>query len=540
MLDFSSFFKERCVVSIYLDGARHLFVLEREEIEMDLQAIYDKILKTGITKYKTLHSKASLPERVKAEKEDKKDKKDKKGAIFVVKRKEDFLETKVRGYIITSKETLLEDAATLSHFTPNVYNTFTYTDDKRQFISGFTEENLIQINTFVVDIDTKKYTREDILMACLEESIGLPTFIVETDRGYQVYFVLVEPLFISNKNEFRGLKVAKRISDNLKRSLKSVEADPFCNDFGFFRLPKPSNIVFCQLDITYSMDDFINWSMRQDDDMERPLFVVPTSGAKKVSIMHTEWFNALIHAVDIKGKKGQIGRNNTLFTLALACLQEGWSKDRTMDFLDEFNYRLNSPLTGSSLKSVLESAYSGKYHGPAKEYVEELLAIYVPHRTFDVQLGAKCWYKFKKERSERERSHYDEWEQDLIEYLTAEFNVSEPFIWRTQKEICEAIGIPTSTLNELIKKSTKIVRTVTGKGRNKKTGWSTVSLFMKHVLFAMQTAKQEFKLYLQSIQQEEVNDCVASPAKRSLVDLLTIYIQQDRLTGIDESVVNTS
>ena len=96
----------------------------------------------------------------------------------------------------------------------------------------------------------------------------------------------------------------------------------------------------------------IDWSKRRDDDIDRPLFVVPTPGAKKVSVMDTDWFNALIHAVDIKGKKGQIGRNNTLFTLALVCLQEGWSKDRTMDFLDEFNYRLNLVSSGSSLKKI--------------------------------------------------------------------------------------------------------------------------------------------------------------------------------------------
>ena len=209
----------------------------------------------------------------------------------------------------------------------------------------------------------------------------------------------------------------------------------YCNDFGFFRMPNSQNVVWFDETAVYNTATLIDWSKRRDDDIDRPLFVVPTPGAKKVSVMDTDWFNALIHAVDIKGKKGQIGRNNTLFTLALVCLQEGWSKDRTMDFLDEFNYRLNCPLSGSSLRSVIESAYSGKYHGPAKEYVEELLAIYVPNRTFDVQLCGKGWYKFKKAREHRERSHCHEWEQDIVNYITAEKSVSEPFIWRTQKEI---------------------------------------------------------------------------------------------------------
>ena len=484
-------------------------------------ALFDVLFHEGLTTYRQIGSKASLPKQVEAAKQDKRSK---KGAIFAVRQKEHFTDHGVKGYIITSKETLLEQAAELSHFTPNVYRTYSYTDSSHRYIQGFEERNLLQINTFVVDIDTKRHTVQDILLVCLDDSIGRPTFIVETTRGYQVYFVLTEPLFISNKQDFRGLKVAKRISDNLKRSLQAVDADLFCNDFGFFRVPKPSNIVYSQYDTTYSVAQFINWSMRRDDDAQRPLFFVPKKSMQHVSIMQTEWFHALIHAVDIKGKKGQIGRNNTLFTLALACLQEGWAQDRTMDFLDEFNSRLTYPLSGSSLRAVLASAYSGKYHGPAKDYVEELLATYVPHRTFDVKLGGKGWYKFKKAREDRERSHYDEWEQDLINYMTAEFNISEPFIWRTQKEMCEAIGIPSSTLNKLIKQSTKLLKTVSGKGRNAKTGWTTVSLLMKHVLFSMQQKKKDYARYIQHIQNDVVQACVASPARvhlAQLVDKLT-------------------
>ncbi|UDK94797.1 hypothetical protein EYB33_00640 (plasmid) [Lysinibacillus sphaericus] len=78
-----------------------------------------------------------------------------KGAVFVVRSKEDFQTNKVKGYIVTSKETLLEDATDLTHFTPNVYRKFGYSDDSRRMIHGFEERNLLQINTFVVDIDTK-------------------------------------------------------------------------------------------------------------------------------------------------------------------------------------------------------------------------------------------------------------------------------------------------------------------------------------------------------------------------------------------------
>lgn len=487
-----------------------------------MSAIYDCILKSGLTTFRVKHSKAALPARVQAQKLDKQSK---KGAIFAVRDKSHFLETKVKGYIITSKETLLEDAANLTHFTPNVYRTFGYKDEdqnqneiqnenqnekkkkKKRFIYGFEERNLLQINTFVIDIDTTAYSREDILMACMDESIGLPTLIVRSDRGYQVFFVLEKPLFISNNHSFRGLKVAKRISDNLKRSLQSVEADRFCNDFGFFRMPTEQNIVYYNLNNTYTIEQFINWSMKCDSDIGRPLYVVQTKGAQKVSVMESDWLHALIKAVDIKGHKGQIGRNNTLFTLALICLQEGLSEDRTYDLLDEFNSNLQQSLKSRNVQKIIQSAFSGKYHGAAKEYVEALLDLYVPGHCFEINLGGKGWYKFKKAREVRERSHFDEWEQDLEKYLTAEYDVSEPFIWRTQKEICDSVGISSSTLNALMKRSTRLIKIVSGKGRSSKTGWTTVTLMIKHVLFSMQLKKTLYKQYIHQIQTEIIPLC---------------------------------
>lgn len=518
---------------------QRIFLFWKEGKMMNLQALYEKILKTGVTKYKSIYSKASLPERVKAEKEEKKDK---KGAIFVVKSKEDFLEAqKVKGYIVTSVETLLEDAAGLSHFTPNVFTTFTYTDEKRRYIAGFSENNLLQINTFVVDIDTKKYTVQDILMSCMEDSVGLPTFIVETPNGYQVYFVLEQPIYISNKNDFRSLKVAKAIAKNIKRSLHAVEADILCNDFGFFRLPKEDNLVYCQLEMTYDVKNLIHWSMQQSDDRNESPFFVVHQNASKASVMETDWFTALVNSTHIKGRKGQLGRNNTLFTLALLCLQEGWDKERTMNLLDQFNSNLGFPLTNQEVITILESAYSGKYSGASKEYVEILLEEYLPGHDFDVKLSTgRNWYKFKKERSERTRSHYDEWEEDIIKHITAEFNVSEPFIWRTQKQICDAVGIPASTLNELMNHSSKLIRTVTGKGRNKITGWSTVSLFMKHVVFAMQSSKQAYRAYIQTMVEDYVSDCLESPAKVRLTQILEKQLDLNGYSGIDDSIINTS
>lgn len=497
-----------------------IFTLEKQE----MMQLFDTLLHKGILTYKKKHSKASLPARVEAEK---KEKSTRQGAIFVVRQKADFTSNGVKGYIVTSKETLSEDARTLTHFTPNVYRTFGYTDDTRRFIHGFEERNLQQINTFVVDIDTKKYSVEELLLASMDESIGLPTFIVESDRGYQLYFVLESPLFISNKVNFRGLKVAKRISNNLKRSLQGVEADVFCNDFGFFRLPNEKNVVYKDLNNLYTVSALIDWSMRQDDDIQRPLFVLPTKKHKQ-SVMNAEWFDALVHTVNIKGDKGVLGRNNTLFTLALICYAEGWDLERTENFLDQFNTRLQEPLDTQSLYVIIESAYSGKYNGPSKEYVEALLALHVKNgQSYTVSFGSRAWYKFKKNREDRTRSHYDEWEQDIIDYITAEKQVSEPFIWRSQKELCEAVGMPQSSLNELLKRSKKLIKTVTGKGRGAKTGWSTVQLFIQYAMELVNTAKAQYrKQLIQVIKEWTVELEVVAGYKPLMNYLETLYFNE--------------
>lgn len=466
-----------------------IFTLINEEMPQ----LFDTLLHQGISTYKAKHSKASLPARVEAQKSEKVTR---QGAVFVVRQKADFTANGVKGYIITSKETLIEDASTLTHFTPNVYRTFGYTDDTRRYIHGFEERNLQQINTFVVDIDTKKYDVQQLLLTCMDESIGLPTLIVASDRGYQLYFALDTPFFISNKENFRGLKVAKRISDNLKRSLQDVEADLFCNDFGFFRLPTPQNIVYKDFDNQYSIASLIQWSMRQDDNTQRPLFVVPTKKHTQ-TVLHTEWFDALVHTVNIKGNKGILGRNNTLFTLALICYAEGWDLERTENFLDEFNSRLHEPLNGPDLYAILQSAYSGKYSGPSKEYVEAILTLHVKNGSqYHVSFGSRAWYKFKKERADRTRSHYEEWEADIIKYITAEKVSSEPFIWRTQKELCAVLGMAQSTLNEVLKRSTQLVKTVTGKGRGSKTGWTTVKLFVQSAMTLIQASKATYRQQL--------------------------------------------
>jgi len=459
----------------------------------NLATIYDLILKHGVTKYREKNSKAALPLLIKADREESGTG---KGAIFVVRSKADFTDAGVKGYIVTSKETLIEDANGLTHFTPNVYREFGYSDKKRKFVRGHEENNLLQINTFVVDIDTKKHSVQDILLACLDNSIGVPTLIVETDRGYQVYFVLVKPIFISNKRNYISLTVAKRISDNLKKSLAEVDADIYCNDFGFFRLPKKDNVVWFNASAVYTASELINFSQRQDDDLNRQLYVIP-SKLTVGNVMQADWFHALVTATDVKGEKGQLGRNNLLFTLALVCFSEGKESMFAFDLIDQVNTNFRNPLKGTQLNTIVDSAYSGRYKGAKKEYIETLLNLYVTGN-FEVKMNKGGWYKHAKARADRQRSHAHEWEQDIVDFIERN-TATNPFVTISQKELCLALKIPSSTLNKVLKSSTRILKRVEGSGRASKTLLTTVAAFIKHAIKNVREMKEEYAKRLKQI-----------------------------------------
>lgn len=485
-------------------------------MNVNLKELYASLMKKGLTTYKEIGSKASLPALVEAKKLDSADR---KGAIFAVRSKADFTDAGVRGYIVGSLETLVEDANRITHFTPNVYRTFGYSNEKRTKIFGFEEENLLQVNTFVVDIDTKEHSVQDIVVTAMDESVGVPSMILESDRGYQVYFVLEQPIYISNKNNFISLKVAKRIAENIKRSLKDVDADIFCNSFGFFRAPNSSNVVWYRPEVTYHAKDLIDWSTRQDDNSERQLFVVPSSISSS-SLIDTDWFQALITATDVKGEKGMIGRNNLLFTVALACLKDGLSESDAFDLIDQVNANFNMPLKGKALKAIAASAFSGRYHGPSKEYVEQLIELHVKGN-INVSFGTQKWVKHRKERADRERVHFSEWEEDYVEYI----NAKGPFVQCTQAEICAALNMPKSTLNELVKKSKNVIKKTLGRGRAAVTTWTTPVAFIKYAIKVANERKAAFRGALKEIVaqanlgklpgEEKVNDYVAILTKEN-------------------------
>lgn len=413
---------------------------------MNIKTIYPLILKDGLRSYKFRNS--HLKPVSSAEE-------GKRGAIFAYRSKAHMI--KARGLVLTSMEAIEENQDSFTHWTPNVYRFGSYSDSRRQITRGHAEENLRQINTFVIDFDLSSddvMTSGDILTAALDLGF-MPTLILKSDKGYQAYFVLSEPAYVTAHSQFKVVKVAKAISQNLRSYFgQTLPVDMICNHFGICRIPRTDNIEFFDEEYTYSFQEWLNWSMKQSDlpfPSKKPNLTVisGTEGAKQTD---EPWYKMLMNESNIKGTKDLMGRNSVLFTLALANFSSGVSQGDCEVVLNEFSLRLDEPVTTSELLKIIASAYSGKYEAASRDYIMLLCRAWVNKDLKAADLFTKQrWYKFKKKRADRKNSHLYEWKADVMAYLEDFYQSEDPFIQTTKKALREALSIPERSLDRVLK-----------------------------------------------------------------------------------------
>lgn len=402
-----------------------------------------------------------------------------KGAVFVSPTKDDLVEGK--GYVVTSYETLGEKYQQLSHWTPNTYRGGTYYDFKKRIIKGHKRENLKQINVIGFDIDTKEVDLYGLYLGCEELKLPRPNLLLETPRGYQCFFVLDTPFYVHSQNDYKSLRVAERLSDNIRKALcKYVPIDLNCVPFGFYRIPKEDNI----LDFYEEMANtnlLLSWSKTFEEQEKRKfLRVVYNNKSSSMDLCSSDWYKALIQATYIEKGHNSASRNNALMTLALANYASERSFEEAYDELDQFNSFLDYPLSKSEFEKTLKSAYSGKYKGVKRSYVEGLLELWSDGSArFQ---GREGWYKFKKEREVRERSHYDEWEEDIIRYIEEHKSPEMPFLEGSLVMLAETFGMAVSSLKEVINRSSRLIKKTVGRGRAAVTKLSSRSMLFKGLL----------------------------------------------------------
>ncbi|WP_442586991.1 hypothetical protein, partial [Micrococcus luteus] len=76
--------------------------------------------------------------------------------------------------------------------------------------------------------------------------------------------------------------------------------------------------------------------------------------------------------------------------------------------------------------------------------------------------GREGWYKFKKDREVRERSHYEEWEEDILTYIQKHLSPEKPFLEASLTMLAKTFGLAVSSLKEVIKRSKSIVKRTSG------------------------------------------------------------------------------
>lgn len=379
--------------------------------------------------------------------------KKKTGAIFGFRTKEAMRNS--CGFVITSEEAVNDNDGQLTHWTPNIYRYGAYTDDKRRFVKGHSEDNLRQINTLIVDIDNKEHQLGDILVAAFDGGL-LPTIVIDTPQGYQLYYVLDKAVGVTKG--LNSVRVAKQISKNLRSffAMQGFMVDQGCNHLGICRIPQANNILYFNAETVYSFNWLIQWSMKQTDNHtagfnSKVKFVENYAGPRQVD---EPWFDLLLHEGQIKGEKGVLGRNNCILTLALACYSAGFIYESCLGNMAEFNARLNEPIKDNELKKICKSAYSGRYQAASRQYIRTLVHEWVNADLADNQLflGIRGYYHLKKPRSQRQRSHYFEREVDIIKYLQTKTSITQPFLKIRRRDFFSDLNLASSTYYTLKKR----------------------------------------------------------------------------------------
>ena len=469
-------------------------------MEIAQQAI-DLILHQGLRETKAQHSNVLKLEKTIPGKQNK------HGAIAMYRSKAQM--AKSWGTIYTSKEAVHDNYATSTHWTPNVFNYLTYTDATKHYVKGAKEQNLSQINTLVVDVDYRDAEERQAKFAEVWDTAMLdvqfmPTLILATQKGYHIYYVFDEPVFVRRhaNGKLPAVRAAKAIAKSLKDfyAQKLPAVDVTCNSFGIFRVPRPDNIEYFEPKMTVDFQALMTWSINFANDQHqiKAQTIQRSFKARRTSRQIDQpWFQALINQTDIDQNVGY-GRHNTIFTLALACYSSNVSQAQCFDILDEFNSNLNHPLATQHVQKVINDAYSGQFHAASREYVNALLETWVPDadRRVYLQRSQTTWYKYAKPRTERVNSHVHEWQADLMAYFSQRTSQDNNWFTRTSlrhisKELNICLGSLTKALKELIDQG--LVYREKGHGRQA-TMFATRSSLLQHAMALKQAQRLNYWL----------------------------------------------
>lgn len=94
----------------------------------------------------------------------------------------------------------------------------------------------------------------------------------------------------------------------------------------------------------------------------------------------------------------------------------------------------------------------GKYEAASREFIKILCQTWVnPNLTSKDLFIRQGWYKFKKSRDQRQRSHFSEWKVDVLTYINQQTTKENPYLKLQKKDITSALGVPERSLDHVLK-----------------------------------------------------------------------------------------
>lgn len=425
--------------------------------------------------------------------------KNKKGVLIAYKSKD--LMKQNRGIKVTDLNSVVSLQPT--HWTANSYF---YPSVKRikGVITGNTKEHLNQINCLPIDVDSNTVSWQTALK--ISKKAGLdPLCVIRTDKGYQLIYSISGACYFNKSNGETLFNVLDRIYNNVRETLinSGVPVDLHCHPYGVCRFPLRSKTVYINLKNNKTYREWIEWSSRHDVSNEKPVLTLKTSGIPA-------WARAIVNFNKLESGD----RNTALFAVSLAYRDAGVPENTALNELSEWIIQMGTPR--QEARRTIKSAYTGKYHASA-DYYQPILSKYdltVEKSTYHVENWKEAlsdrqkkayWARRKpaKKREERRRSHYSEWQDDLLDWLETHNN--EKTTWT---KIMEEIGISRKSLSKVLDtlREQGVITIESKKGRY---GY----LIIRKV--AVERQEQQQQVIVNGIMGIAKTDCSAATERRS-------------------------
>ena len=320
-------------------------------------------------------------------------------------------------------------------------------EEKAVVKSSRKKDDLRWMTSYVLDFDdvNEDYI-EEIYEKCAALDLPLPNCINRTRAGFQAMWIFSEPVRATR----RAVATYDRISNNLQAAFGNDAYAKSANNY--YRIPK--DIRFVQYREQLDFFSFIDWSKQYEKDNN-----VEVEEAVGNSLF-TKFSDTMIKQRGIRNVlRGVVDghRNKACFALATIFKVCGASRSEALDALivwdmrnmDKQN-RVPMPLGVRSVEAHINSVYN------SKEEIDKLplAVLYNAQKFGSVSESIRKKPAFivigsvAKKREDRERHHYEERLQDIIEWLSRHGRIAQG----SQNELADMFNMPISTFKVLKKK----------------------------------------------------------------------------------------